>query len=77
MKLRAKALSLFVLASFSVNLFAADTAPIADKPTAQPGPNLAKQAVAVRKATFTLIANSFKPIGDASQGKVEYNQADI
>lgn len=37
----------------------------------------AKQAIAVRKATFSLIANNFKGIGETLQGKVEYNQADI
>ncbi len=76
MKLILKTLSLALLASASINLFAADPAPApaADKPA---GPNPAKQAVNVRKAAFTLIGNSFKPIGDAAQGKAEYNQADI
>jgi cytochrome c556 len=37
----------------------------------------AKQAIAVRKAAFTLIANNFKPIGEVIQGKVTYNQAEI
>ncbi len=37
----------------------------------------AKQAIAVRKAAFVLIANNFKPIGDALQGKATYNQAEI
>ncbi|HWV15543.1 MAG TPA: cytochrome c [Cellvibrio sp.] len=71
-----KTLSFALLAAFSANLFAADAAP-AEKPAAAPGPSPAKQAIAVRKAAFTLIANSFKGIGDASQGKAEYNQADI
>ncbi|MET0355725.1 MAG: cytochrome c [Cellvibrio sp.] len=77
MKLKAKTLSFALLASLSANLFAADEP--AAKPAAAPasGPNPAKQAIAVRKAAFTLIANSFKPIGDAAQGKAEYNQADI
>ncbi len=77
MNLTLKTLSFAVLASVSINLFAADAAPAGDKPAAAPGPNPAKQAIAVRKAAFTLIGNSFKPIGDASQGKAEYNQADI
>jgi len=77
MNLTVKTLGFAILASVSLNLFAADAAPAADKPAAQAAPNPAKQAIAVRKATFTLIANSFKPIGDASQGKAEYNQADI
>lgn len=37
----------------------------------------AKQAIAVRKAAFTLIANNFKPIGEVLQGKATYNQAEI
>lgn len=76
MNLTLKTLSFTLLASVSINLFAADPAPApaADK---QSGPNPAKQAITVRKAAFTLIGNSFKPIGDAAQGKAEYNQADI
>lgn len=71
-----KTLSFALLASASINLFAADAAPApaGDKPA---GPNPAKQAIGVRKAAYTLIASSFKPIGDAAQGKAEYNQADI
>lgn len=78
MKLTVKTLGFALLASVSANLFAAD-APVAEKPAAAPaaGPNPGKQAIAVRKAAFTLIGNSFKPIGDAAQGKAEYNQADI
>ncbi|MES2673726.1 MAG: cytochrome c [Pseudomonadota bacterium] len=72
-----KTLGFSLLASVAVNVFAADPVPAADKaPAAAPGPNPAKQAIAVRKAAFVLINNSFKPIGDASQGKAEYNQAD-
>jgi len=76
MNLTLKTLSLALLATASVNLFAADAAPApaADKSA---GPNPAKQAIAVRKAAFTLIGNSFKPIGDAAQGKADFNQADI
>jgi len=71
-----KTISVVLLASASVIVSAAEpaSAPAADK---QPGPNPAKQAISVRKATFTLIGNSFKPIADAAQGKAEYNQADI
>lgn len=75
MNLTLKTLSLSLLVTASASLFAADPAPAAaDK---QAGPNPAKQAIAVRKAAFTLIGNSFKPLGDAAQGKAEYNQADI
>jgi len=77
MNLTLTKLSFALLASCSFNVFAADAAAV-DKPVAAAtGPSPAKQAIAVRKATFTLIGNSFKGIGDASQGKVEYNQADI
>lgn len=74
MNLTLKILGFTLLTSASASLFAADAAPAADK---QAGPNAGKQAIAVRKAAYTLIGNSFKPIGDAAQGKVEYNQADI
>lgn len=75
MNLTLKILSLSLLVTASASLFAADPTPAAtDK---QAGPNPAKQAIAVRKAAFTLIGNSFKPLGDAAQGKAEYNQADI
>jgi len=78
MKLKAKTLGFALLAAASANLFAADAPAAADKPAAaQSNPKLAKQAIEVREAAFTLIANSFKPIGDAAQGKAEYNQADI
>jgi len=61
-----------LLATLSFSSFAADA------PAGAPaGPNPGKQAIAVHKAAFTLIANSFKPLGDASQGKVDYNQADF
>jgi cytochrome c556 len=76
MKLTVKTLGFALLAVASANLFAAD-APAEKPAAASSGPNPAKQAIAVRKAAFTLIANSFKPIADAGQGKAEYNQADI
>jgi cytochrome c556 len=44
---------------------------------ANAGPSPAKQAIAVRKAAFTLIANNFKPIGEVLQGKAPYHQAEI
>lgn len=58
----------------SASVFAADE-PAKAAPAAGPSP--AKQAIAVRKAAFVLIANNFKPIGDVLQGKAPYNQADI
>src|SRR6187402_2245460 len=73
---RLKKLSLALLATASVNGFAAD-APAAEKPAESPAAKQAKQAIDVRQAAFTLISNSFRPIGEASQGKIEYNQADI
>jgi cytochrome c556 len=58
-------------ATLSSGLYAADAAaPAADVAAA-------KQAVAVRKAAFTLIANNFKPIGEVLQGKATYNQVEI
>ncbi len=76
MNLTVKTLGFAFLASVSANLFAADPAPApaADK---QAGPNPAKQAISVRKAAFTLIGASFKPLADVAQGKAEYNQVDV
>lgn len=68
-----KILSFTLFALVSTTLFAADPAPANDKAA----PNPAKQAIAVRKAAFTLISNSFKPLGDVVKGNAEYNQADI
>jgi cytochrome c556 len=42
-----------------------------------PGPNPARQAIEVRKAAFTLIANNFKPIGDTLQGKTPYDAESV
>ncbi len=71
-----KVLGAALLVSASAGLYAADEAA---KPAAAPaaGPSPAKQAIAVRKAAFTLIANNFKPIGEVLQGKAPYNQAEI
>lgn len=74
MKIRLTLLSISLLTAMSTSTFAADAAPAADKPA---GPNPGKQAIAVRKAAYTLIGNSFKPLGDIAQGKAEYNQADV
>ena len=68
-----KFLGATLLVTLSSGLYAADA-------PAQPAVDAAaaaKQAVAVRKAAFTLIANNFKPIGEVLQGKATYNQAEI
>lgn len=67
-----KMLGAIGLVTLSSGLYAADEA---TKPAADAA--AAKQAVAVRKAAFLLIANNFKPIGEVLQGKATYNQADI
>lgn len=41
------------------------------------GPSPARQAIEVRKATYTLIAANFRPIGAVLQGKAEYDSAEI
>lgn len=69
-----KLLGAALLVSTSAGLFAADDA---KAQTAAADPAAAKQAIAVRKAAFVLIANNFKPIGEVLQGKAAYNQADI
>lgn len=61
------------IAALSLNAFAAD-APAPDKAAQE---KQAKQAIEVRKAAFTLIGNSFRPLGDVAQGKTEFNQADV
>jgi len=70
-----KLLGAALLVSASAGLFAADEPAKQAAPAAGPSP--AKQAIAVRKAAFTLIANNFKPIGEVLQGKAAYNQAEI
>ncbi len=69
-----KILGAACLVAGSASVFAADE-PAKAAPAAGPSP--AKQAIAVRKAAFVLIANNFKPIGEVLQGKAPYNQADI
>jgi cytochrome c556 len=81
MKLSAQKLSFVLLAvpflmTGSINAFAAD-APSAEKAAEHTGQNPGKQAINVHKAAFTLISNSFKPLGAAAQGKIEYNQIDF
>lgn len=71
-----KLLGAALLVSASAGLFAADE-PAKQAAPAAAGPSPAKQAIAVRKAAFTLIANNFKPIGEVLQGKATYNQAEI
>lgn len=68
-----KLLGATLLVTLCSGLYAADEAP---KPAADAAA-VAKQAVAVRKAAFVLIANNFKPIGEVLQGKANYNQAEI
>jgi len=68
-----KVLGATLLVTLSSGLYVAD---VAAQPAADPAA-AAKQAVAVRKAAFVLIANNFKPIGEVLQGKATYNQAEI
>ncbi len=58
---------------FGVSTFqlsAADPAPAVAAPTA-------KQVIDVRRALFTLIGSNFRPVGDALQGKIPYDAADL
>lgn len=66
-----KILGAACLVAGSASVFAAD------EPAKAAASDAAKQAIAVRKATFLLIANNFKPIGEVLQGKAAYNQAEI
>jgi cytochrome c556 len=45
--------------------------------TAAPTASPSKQAIEARKAAFVLIGQNFKPIGDALQGKVPYDQTQV
>ncbi|WP_039912016.1 c-type cytochrome [Cellvibrio mixtus] len=69
-----KILGAACLVAGSASVFAADE-PAKAAPAA--ASDAAKQAIAVRKAAFLLIANNFKPIGEVLQGKAAYNQAEI
>lgn len=73
MKSIAKKISFILLVSSSATLLA-HTTMAADAPAKD---KQAKQAIETRKSAFHLIGNTFKPIGDAVQGKSEFNQADI
>jgi cytochrome c556 len=53
---------------------AAQTPPAA--PAAAP-PSPASQAIAVRKAIYTLIGANFRPIGDALKGTATYDSAEL
>ncbi len=66
-----KILGAACLVAGSASVFAAD------EPAKAAASDAAKQAISVRKATFLLIANNFKPIGEVLQGKAAYNQAEI
>jgi cytochrome c556 len=55
---------------------AAQTPPAAPAPAAAP-PSPASQAIAVRKAIYTLIGANFKPIGDALKGTATYDSAEL
>ncbi|MDB6062212.1 MAG: cytochrome c prime [Verrucomicrobiaceae bacterium] len=68
--------SLIFSASF-ILILGAGFAVSADAQTAPPGPSPSRQAIEVRKAVFTLIANNFKPVGEVLQGKAQYDAAEI
>jgi cytochrome c556 len=57
-------------------LSAAAQTPPAAAPAAAP-PTPASQAIAVRKAIYTLIGANFKPIGDALKGTATYDSAEL
>lgn len=72
-----KLVSVALLITASASLFAADATPTPAPAAVPAGPSPAKQAVAVRKAAFVLIANNFKPVGDVLQGKAAFDAAEI
>jgi cytochrome c556 len=49
----------------------------AQTPPAGGSPSPASQAIAVRKAIYTLIGSNFKPIGDALKGSATYDSAEL
>jgi len=54
----------------------------ADAQTAAPaapasGPSPSRSAIEARKAVFTLIGNSFRPLGDVLKGNKPYDAADV
>jgi cytochrome c556 len=57
-------------------LTAAAQTPPAAPPAAAPS-SPASQAIAVRKAIYTLIGANFKPIGDALKGTATYDSAEL
>ena len=57
-----------LIVSAAIGLAAAD-----DAPPPSPAAQAAKQAIQVRKAIFTLIGSSFRPLGEVLQGKAAYD----
>lgn len=62
---------------FLSGLIAAATAIGVHAQTAPPTASPSKQAIEARKAVFVLIGQNFKPVGDALQGKVPYDQTQV
>jgi len=59
-------------------IFAAPFASMVVAQTApEPAPNLARQAIENRKAVFTLIGNSFRPIAEILRGNSTYESVDV
>jgi cytochrome c556 len=65
-----------LLLGLGVALSAAAQTPSAAPPAGSP-PSPASQAIAVRKAIYTLIGSNFKPIGDELKGSATYDPAEL
>jgi cytochrome c556 len=65
-----------LLLGIGVALSAAAQTPSGAPPTGAP-PSPASQAIAVRKAIYTLVGSNFKPIGDALKGSATYDSAEL
>ena len=66
-----------LLLSIGAALSAAAQTPAPAPPAAGAPPTPASQAIAVRKAIYTLIGANFKPIGDALKGTTTYDSAEL
>ena len=76
MQRRKRLLPLSVRAGFGL-IFAAPFASLVVAQAApEPPPNLARQAIENRKAVFTLIGNSFRPIAEILRGNATYESVD-
>jgi cytochrome c556 len=69
--------SLSTRAAFGLIVSASLASMVVAQTASEPPPNLARQAIENRKAVFTLIGNSFRPIAEILRGNATYESVDV